>query len=101
MHNVTATQESSTGGMRGTPDAQPQPATDARNDRAGETPIEHARPGRHVSARDLHPGDVIVQFDWSLHIREVEVDNVAVAIEVTEFGFPLHYSADEQITLAA
>jgi hypothetical protein len=24
-------------------------------------------------ARDLHPGDVVQQCDWSLHVREVTV----------------------------
>jgi hypothetical protein len=41
------------------------------------------------------------QYDWSLHVREVDVSHVTVAIAVTEFGFPLHYAADEQIKLAA
>jgi hypothetical protein len=57
--------------------------------------------GRHVNARDLHPGDVMQQHDWSLHVRDVEVSHEAVAIAVSEFGFPLHYRADEQIRLAA
>ena len=57
--------------------------------------------GRHVNARDLHPGDVMQQHDWSLHVRDVVVGDEAVAIAVIEFGFPLHYRADEQIRLAA
>jgi hypothetical protein len=52
-------------------------------------------------ARDLHPGDVVQQFDWSLHVREVNVSQIAVAIAVTEFGFPLRYAADAQVRLAA
>jgi hypothetical protein len=59
------------------------------------------RLSRHVTARDLHPGDVVQQHDWSLHVREVEVSQAVVAIAVTEFGFPLHYAADARITLAA
>jgi hypothetical protein len=56
--------------------------------------------GRHVYACDLHPGDVVQQYDWSLHIREVKVSQAGVAVGVTEFGFPLHYGADEQVRLA-
>jgi hypothetical protein len=41
------------------------------------------------------------QHDWSLHVREVDVGPGAVAITCTEFGFRLHYAADEQVTLAA
>jgi len=41
------------------------------------------------------------QYDWSLHVRDVEVSHDAVAIAVREFGFPLHYAANEQIRLAA
>jgi hypothetical protein len=54
-----------------------------------------------VMVRDLRPGDVVQQYDWSLHVREVTVSRAAVAITVTEFGFPLHYAADAQIQLAA
>lgn len=57
--------------------------------------------GRHVNAGDLHPGDVVQQFDWALHVYEVIVSQAAVAIAVTEFGFLLHYAADEQVRLAA
>ena len=56
---------------------------------------------RLVMARDLHPGDVVQQCDWSLHVREVNVSQVAVAIAVTEFGFPLRYASDAQVRLAA
>jgi hypothetical protein len=59
------------------------------------------QPGRQVKAGDLHPGDILVQFDWSLHVCEVNVGEAAVAIAVTEFGFHLHYAADEQVQLAA
>src|SRR6266568_3365086 len=58
------------------------------------------RLGRHVIARDLHPGDIVQQHDWSLHVREVSISPAAVAIAVTEFGFQLHYAADEQVRLA-
>ena len=56
---------------------------------------------RLVLARDLRPGDVVQQHDWSLHVREVNVSQAAVAITVTEFGFPLRYAADTQVRLAA
>ena len=67
------------------------------------------RPGRQpateqarlVTARDLRPGDVVQQHDWSLHVREVNVSQAAVAIAVTEFGFLLRYAADAQVQLAA
>jgi hypothetical protein len=51
--------------------------------------------GRHVRARDLHSGDIILQHDWSLHIRDVKIGPAVVAVGVTEFGFELHYAADE------
>jgi hypothetical protein len=57
--------------------------------------------GRLVMACDLRPGDVVQQYDWSLHVREVNVSPAAVAIAVTEFGFPLRYAADAQVHLAA
>src|SRR5262249_36051590 len=46
---------------------------------------------RHVTARDLHPGDVVQQLDWPLHVRAVTLGPTAVQITVTEFDFPLHY----------
>src|SRR5262249_46326171 len=57
--------------------------------------------GRLVMARDLHPGDVVQQYDWSLHVRDVKVSEAAVAIAVTEFAFALRYAADAQGRLAA
>jgi hypothetical protein len=57
--------------------------------------------GRLVMARDLRPGDVVQQYDWSLHVRGVEVSQAAVAVAVTEFGFPLRYAADARVQLAA
>jgi hypothetical protein len=56
--------------------------------------------GRHVKARDLHPGDIMQQHDWSLHVREVKIGPAVVAVGVTEFGFELHYSADESLQVA-
>src|SRR5215475_15897797 len=45
--------------------------------RAVQTPdrAQSARVGqdRQVLARDLHPGDIVRQCDWSLHVRGVEV----------------------------
>jgi hypothetical protein len=102
MHNITATPDFAPDRTVGTPSARPQPKHETGNDSGRATAHSNAiRPGRHVKARDLHPGDVMQQYDWSLHIREVEIGHAAVAIAVTEFGFPLHYAADEPVTLAA
>lgn len=57
-------------------------------------------PGRHVKARDLHPGDIMQQHDWSLHVRDVKIGPTVVAVAVTEFGFELHYAADETLQVA-
>jgi hypothetical protein len=59
------------------------------------------RRGWRVNARDLHPGDVVQQCDWPLHVRQVTLSEATVAIAVTEFEFPLRYAADEQVQLAA
>jgi hypothetical protein len=56
---------------------------------------------RRVKARDLHPGDIVRQHDWLLHIRDVIVGQTAVAIAVTEFDFQLHYAVDAQLPLAS
>lgn len=56
--------------------------------------------GRHVQARDLHPGDIMQQHDWFLHVREVKIGPAVVAVGVTEFGFELHYAADELLQIA-
>jgi hypothetical protein len=56
---------------------------------------------RRVKACDLHPGDIVRQYDWLLHIREVTVGQSAVAIAVTEFDFQLHYAVDVQLPLAS
>lgn len=60
-----------------------------------------ARPEGHVRARDLHPGDVVQQYDWPLHVRAVTLSQKEVAVAVTEFEFPLHYAADAHVQLAA
>lgn len=78
----------------------PPAATGTAHGRAAAHPST-VRLGRHVNAGDLHPGDVVQQFDWALHVYEVIVSQTAVAIAVTEFGFLLHYAADEQVRLAA
>jgi hypothetical protein len=75
------------------------PVSDRRSCRLGYHPA--AGQGRLVMARELRPGDVVQQYDWSLHVREVKVSQAAVAIGVTEFGFPLRYAADAQVRLAA
>jgi hypothetical protein len=59
------------------------------------------RPRGLVPARDLHPGDVVQQYDWPLHVRAITLGPTAVAIAVTEFDFPLHYAADAPVRLAA
>jgi hypothetical protein len=58
-------------------------------------------PGGNVKPRELHRGDVVQQFDWPLHVREVTLSQAAVTIAVTEFEFALHYAADAQVQLAA
>ena len=57
------------------------------------------RLGRQVKARDLHPGDIMQQHDWSLHVRDIKISPTVIAVAVTEFGFHLHYGADEQVQL--
>jgi hypothetical protein len=57
-------------------------------------------PGRHVKARDLHPGDIMQRHDWSLHVLDVKIGPKVVAVAVTEFGFELHYAADETLHVA-
>jgi hypothetical protein len=71
---------------------------------AGDRAGSHAttsRPSWQKWARDLHPGDVVQQFDWPLHVRAVTLCQTAVEITVTEFDFPLHYAADARVQLAA
>ena len=75
------------------------PLSERRSCRPGHQPATGQ--GRLVMARDLRPGDVVQQYDWSLHVREVNVSRAAVAIAVIEFGFPLRYAADAHVQLAA
>src|SRR5262249_33634042 len=65
------------------------------------SPAATTQPSWQVTARDVHPGDVVQQFDWPLHVRAVTLGPTAVQITVTEFDFPLHYPADAQLHLAA
>lgn len=60
-----------------------------------------AKPEWQIRACDLHPGDVVQQLDWPLHVSEVTLGQKDVAIAVTEFNFLLHYAADAQVQLAA
>jgi hypothetical protein len=101
MQNIV-TRATSRDGAADRPNTTPAPKHEAGRASGRATPHSNPiRPGRHVNARDLHPGDVMQQYDWSLHVRDVDVSHDAVAIAVTEFGFPLHYAADEQVSLAA
>jgi hypothetical protein len=59
------------------------------------------RADRSVKARDLHPGDVVQQSDWLLHVREITVSQATVTVGVAEFEFLLHYPADAQVHRAA
>jgi hypothetical protein len=87
-------------GSRPTPaDTSAAPLSERRSRRVDQQPATGQ--DRLVMARDLRPGDVVQQHDWSLHVREVNVSRAAVAIAVTEFGFALHYAADAQVQLAA
>jgi hypothetical protein len=63
--------------------------------------MQHVIADRRVKACDLHPGDIVHQCDWLLHVREVTVGQADVAIAVTEFDFQLHYRADTQLSLAS
>jgi hypothetical protein len=102
MQNVTATAATSPNRVVHTRETGPGRKNEATT--VGGRATAHSsttRQRQHVTARDLHPGDVVQQHDWSLHVREVEVSQAVVAIAVTEFGFPLHYAADTLIALAA
>ena len=55
----------------------------------------------HIPARDLHPGDIVRQHDWPLHVCAVTLDPALVTIAVTEFEFPLHYPADAEVHVLA
>jgi hypothetical protein len=59
-----------------------------------------------VLAGDLHPGDVVHEHDWLLHVGAVEREGASVAFAVTEFpGTLLHRAAgdvldvDREVTL--
>jgi hypothetical protein len=80
-------------------DGSAAPLSEPRSCRLGHPPATGQ--GRLVMARDLRHGDVVQQYDWSLHVREVKVRQGAVAIAVIEFGFPLRYAADAQVRLVA
>jgi hypothetical protein len=100
--HIIATPATPHDGRVGTPKTRLVPKHAARKARGGPTPHSNTiRLGRRVKARDVHPGDVMQQYDWSLHVRDVEVSRDGVTIAVTEFGFALHYAADEQVRLAA
>ena len=99
MQTVTATADTPLAGVVGTPRQRRRGAGKAFG---APTPDANTiRLVRPIKARELHPGDVLQQYDWSLHVRGVEVSHDSVAIAVTEFGFPLYYAADEQVLLAA
>ncbi len=102
MQNATATPATSLDSVMDSHETCLHPKDEATNTRGSVTAHSTIiRLGRHVRARDLHPGDIVQQYDWSLHVRAVNVNQAAVAIAVTEFGFQLHYAADEQVQLAA
>jgi hypothetical protein len=84
---------------RPTPAENPAPLSERPSCRVGHQPATGQAP--LVMACDLRPGDVVQQCDWSLHVCEVKVSEAAVAIAVTEFGFPLRYATDAQVQLAA
>jgi hypothetical protein len=49
-----------------------------------------------VRAAELHPGDVVHEHDWLLHVRAVEREDASVAFVVTEFpGTLLHRAAGD------
>src|SRR5215472_1613295 len=73
----------------------------AGNRAAARSPAATTQASWQVTARDVHPGDVVQQFDWPLHVRAVTLGQTAVQITVTEFDFPLQYPADAKIQLAA
>jgi hypothetical protein len=49
-----------------------------------------------VLAGDLHPGDVVREHDWLLHVGAVEREGASVAFAVTEFpGTLMHRAAGD------
>jgi hypothetical protein len=102
MHNVIVTPDTSLDGVVDSHEAWLHPKGEAgKPDGSATAHSNTIRLARRVKARDLHPGDIVQQYDWSLHVRKVNVSQAAVAIAVTEFGFQLHYGADERVWLAA
>lgn len=76
-----------------------------QNDKTGNPTDTEAQsttiaPSRHVKACDLHPGDIVQQHDWSLHVCGVAIGPAVVAVAVIEFGFELHYAAEEMLRVA-
>jgi hypothetical protein len=65
------------------------------------TAATRSRDDGSVPARDVHPGDIVQQYDWPLHVREVTLSQATVLIAVTEFEFPLHYAADAPVRLTS
>jgi hypothetical protein len=98
MHKVIATPVTSLDDVVES-DRSPQNDLTANAIDLAEAQSTSTRLGRQVKARDLHPGDIVQQHDWSLHVRGVEIGPAVVAVAVTEFGFHLHYGADEQVQL--
>jgi len=101
MQNVIATQATPLDSVVDSHEAWLHPKGEAGKPDGGATAHSTTvRLARRVKARDLHPGDIVQQYDWPLHVCEVTIGQAAVAIAVTEFGFQLHYAADEQVRLA-
>jgi len=46
-----------------------------------------------ILAADLHPGDVVREHDWRLHVAAVEREGASVAFTVTELGDMLLHRA--------
>jgi hypothetical protein len=99
MHIITATPVSSFDDVAESHRSHHNDKTDSPTDTAAAQSTTIA-PGRHVRARDLHPGDIMQQRDWSLHVREVKIGPAVIAATVTEFGFELHYAAEEMLRVA-
>ena len=104
MQDVIGVSTVALGGSEHSHESRPDPMDHdaaAANRTAARSPAATTQPICQVTARDVHPGDVVQQFDWPLHVRAVALGQTAVQITVTEFDFPLHYPADAKIQLAA
>jgi hypothetical protein len=99
MHKITATPVTSLDDALDSHRSQHNDKTGNPTDTAAAQPTTIA-PSRHVKARDLHPGDIMQQHDWSLHVQDVKIGPAVVAVAVIEFGFELHYAADETLQVA-